>query len=163
MSLEKSIINEFNRRVFTESYDRIFTCLDMLSENQIWQAPNQNSNSIGNLILHLHGNVRQWMLTTFNNSEDKRERSLEFTHDSTKSTKELKEMLLSLKAEVLKVVSTISMDDLNKMYTVQVYKENGISIIIHVIEHFSYHTGQIALLTKILCDKDLNFYPYSLE
>lgn len=163
MSLEVHIIEEFKRRVFSESYERIFKCLDLLSEEEVWQSPNENSNSIGNLILHLHGNARQWMLSTFNRSEDLRKRSEEFKKENRLSKKELKEMLLKLKGELLETLNSISKEDLTKVYKVQVYEENGISIIIHVIEHFSYHTGQIALLTKLLSDKDLEFYPYSLE
>lgn len=163
MSLEVHIIEEFKRRVFSESYERIFKCLDLLSEEEVWQSPNENSNSIGNLILHLHGNARQWMLSTFNRSEDLRKRSEEFKKENRLSKKELKEMLLKLKGELLETLNSISKEDLTKVYKVQVYEENGISIFIHVIEHFSYHTGQIALLTKLLSDKDLEFYPYSLE
>jgi uncharacterized damage-inducible protein DinB len=163
MSLELSIINEFKRRVFAESYDRIFTCLDALNEDQIWEAPNKNCNSIGNLVLHLHGNAKQWMMTSFKKSEDNRIRSDEFMPINEKSKEELKGMLLSLKVDIMELLSSLVVEDLVKKYKVQVFEEDGISIFIHVIEHFSYHTGQITLLTKILVDKDLEFYPYSLD
>ena len=71
--------------------------------------------------------------------------------------------MTELRVKVEAIIASIDEKDLLSSYTVQVYTEKGISIIVHVIEHFSYHTGQIALLTKLLADKDLEFYPYSLE
>ena len=161
--MDKLIVEEFNRRVFEESYERIFKCLSLLSEDEVWLSPNKNTNSIGNLILHLNGNVRQWMISTFTQTLDNRERSEEFKKASRISKNELKALLLQLKVELEEMLSTISEKKLIQGYEVQVYKENGVSIFIHVIEHFSYHTGQIAFLTKLISDKDLEFYPYSLE
>jgi len=163
LTLSKLITQEFKRRIFDESYPRIFKCLDSLSEEQVWFSPNKHSNSIGNLVLHLEGNLRQWMSSTFNENEDHRKRSEEFTQSRTLNKKEIKGRLIVLKNEVLLYIDSLSDDDLERNYPVQVYKESGISIIIHVIEHFSYHTGQIAYITKQLDDKDLNFYSESLE
>ncbi len=163
VDLAKDIISEFKRRVFEESYARIFKCLDLLSEEEIWYSPNKNCNSIASLILHLHGNMRQWMTTTFAENEDLRKRFEEFQSIERLNKTELKSLLIKLQDDVLYFLDTISEDDLLKKYKVQVFYEKGISIIIHVIEHFSYHTGQIALLTKLICDKDLEFYTFPLE
>ena len=163
MSVDLLLVKEFKKRVFDESYARIFKCLDQLNEDQIWFQFNEHTNSIGNLILHLHGNMRQWMMSTFNHSVDIRKRSLEFLIDSRITKSELKKLLLELKDELEPVLERMDINELVKEYKVQVYKENGVSIFVHVIEHFSYHTGQIALITKLLADKDLEFYPYSLE
>jgi uncharacterized damage-inducible protein DinB len=163
MSLEKELIAEFKKRVFEESYSRIFKCLDLLSEEEVWFRPNSNCNSIGNLILHLHGNMRQWICTSFAQKEDVRMRSEEFIASNQVPKKELKKLLLDLKNEILSFVDELSSKDIIAEYKVQVFRENGVSILVHVIEHFSYHTGQIALLTKLMSDKDLEFYPFSLE
>ena len=163
MNVNSALIYEFRRRVFEESYTRIFKCLDSLNEDQVWYSPNENSNSIGNLIVHLHGNMRQWMLSTFKQAKDERKRSLEFETESKITKEALKQLLEELKIEVESTLDTIKESDLGKEYHVQVYSEKGLSILVHVIEHFSYHTGQIAYITKLLADKDLDFYPYSLE
>jgi uncharacterized damage-inducible protein DinB len=163
LKLNELIVSEFKRRVFDESYLRIFKCLNQLNENQIWYAPNNNTNSIGNLILHLEGNLRQWMCTSFGKANDFRKRSEEFNKKQSESKKALELRLTKVKEEILLFIDTISENDLTKIYQVQVYQESGASILIHVIEHFSYHTGQIAYITKLLDDKDLNFYPESLE
>lgn len=163
MTLTEGIIKEFKRRIFEESYLRIFKCLDSLSEDQVWFSPNTHSNSIGHLILHLEGNLRQWMCTTFDKRKDNRVRSEEFTQSKSINKEELKVRLTNLKNEILSFVDNVSEGDLLHRYPVQVYEETGISILIHVIEHFSYHTGQIAYITKQIGDKDLYFYTESLE
>lgn len=163
MTLTELIIEEFKRRIFEESYSRVFACFDELDEDQIWYRPNKNSNSIGNLVLHLEGNLRQWMTTSFDKNEDLRSRSEEFIQSRSANKKELKSILIKLKNEILLFIDKITEEDLKRHYPVQVFEENGVSIIIHVIEHFSYHTGQIAYITKQIADKDLKFYPNSLE
>jgi uncharacterized damage-inducible protein DinB len=163
LSLTSKISAELKRRVFDESYERIFICLDLLTEEQIWFSPKKSTNSIGNLILHLVGNARQWIIGSFGNIKISRNRSTEFVPGQNISKNELKIMLDDLKLEMLPIIDGLSKTDLNKAYNVQVYNEQGIGIIIHVIEHFSYHTGQIALLTKLIADKSLNFYDYPLE
>jgi len=103
------------------------------------------------------------MCTSFNKKKDYRIRSEEFSQSKKINKNELKGRLTNLKSEVLVFIDSITEEDLLRRYPVQVYKESGISIIIHVIEHFSYHTGQIAYLTKQIDDKDLKFYTESLE
>lgn len=163
MSLTSQIKEEFNRRVFDESFERIHICLNLLSNEQIWYSPNDNTNSIGNLILHLIGNANQWIIGSFGNRAVNRQRSNEFIPGQDLDKEELSKKLFELKSEMLPLIESLSETDLIDIYKVQVYKEKGISILIHVIEHFSYHTGQIALLTKLIADKALNFYTYPLE
>lgn len=163
MSLTPQIKNEFKRRVFDESYERIFICLNLLSQEQVWYSPNQHTNSIGNLILHLIGNARQWVVGSFGNEKTIRKRSEEFIPGQNISKNDLKIMLAELKSKMLPLIDGLTENELNKSYNVQVYNESGLDILIHVIEHFSYHTGQIALLTKLIADNSLNFYDYPLE
>jgi len=152
------IQNEFKRRVYEESYNRIQNCLDRLDYDEVWKKPNKNSNSIGNLILHLIGNARQYICSGIGHQMDTRERDKEFVLESVCSKEELVERLRQLRVEIEKVIEEIDREDLTKKYMVQGFRETGMSIIIHVIEHFSYHTGQIALYTKLMKDEDLGFY-----
>ena len=163
MSLTSHIKEEFKRRIFDESYERIFVCLNLLSKEQVWQSPNENTNSIGNLILHLMGNANQWIIGSFGNKDVNRQRSKEFIPGQNLDKVELINRLKELKSEMIPLIDALSETDLVENYKVQVYNEKGINILIHVVEHFSYHTGQIALLTKLIADKELNFYTYPLE
>lgn len=161
--LAEEIKKEFNKRIFEESYPRIKHCLELIDEKQLWFKANSNSNSIANLILHLLGNMEQWICTSFGSKEDLRKRSYEFEAVESHTKDELILAMDELRVKVEAIIASIDEKDLLSSYNVQVYEELGSSIIIHVIEHFSYHTGQIAILTKLLADKDLEFYPYRLE
>ncbi len=163
MSLTSQIKEEFKRRVFDESYERINICLNLLTQEQVWYSPNENTNSIGNLILHLIGNANQWIVGSFGNKNVNRQRTKEFIPEQNIDKGELNKRLLVLKSEMLPLIDSLTEIDLIKNYKVQVYNEKGVNILVHVIEHFSYHTGQIALLTKLICDKALKFYNYPLE
>jgi uncharacterized damage-inducible protein DinB len=154
------LIREFRRRVWEESLPRILQCLDQLSEEEIWYRPNENSNSIGNLVWHLEGNARQWIRNGLGGEKDERDRVSEFDRDRREGAEDLKKRLTRLQAELDPVLEKVSPHELTRSRPVQVYEESGMSILIHVIEHFSYHTGQIAWITKALRDKDLGFYAY---
>ena len=66
---------DFSRRKLLEQYwPRLRVCVESLTESQIWWRPNEASNSIGNLMLHLNGNVRQWLVASFNRQQDTRNR-----------------------------------------------------------------------------------------
>ena len=152
------IQNEVRRRIFEESYSRIDNCLDRLTFDQIWHKPNQNANSIGNLVLHLLGNVRQYVCSGIGGQKDVRNRDEEFQLTSACSPEDLKVQMRLLEKDVIEVVNNLTEEKLISVYRVQGFEESGISIIIHVIEHFSYHVGQIAQQTKLLVDQDLGFY-----
>tara|TARA_Y100001949_G_scaffold154983_1_gene142931 strand:- start:134 stop:643 length:510 start_codon:yes stop_codon:yes gene_type:complete len=137
---------------------RIKTCFDQLSEADIWQKPNESLNSIGNLVLHLCGNIRQYAISSLGQSTDVRSRSEEFSATGGFSKSELIQKLDATVAEAVQTIRNVSEEELMRKRMVQGFEYSGIGIIIHVTEHFSYHTGQIAFWTKQLKNKDLGFY-----
>lgn len=149
---------EVRKKIIDEGITRIKYCLNQLSEDETWHKPNQNSNSVGNLVLHLCGNVRQWLVSTLGNRADNRERDNEFQPSSRVSKKELVRDLDLLSNEILQTLSKITAEDLIITFGVQGYQEKGTSILVHVIEHFSYHTGQITYFTKYIKDIDTGYY-----
>lgn len=159
MSILNIVKEEFNKRIFEESVSRIEKVFDTLSEKDIWYRPNQASNSVGHLVFHLCGNVTQWIGTGIGGRPDLRERDKEFNHTDHVSKKELISMLHSLRTISNDSLATITNEEmLLEPRRVQGYQETVLSILIHVIEHFSYHTGQIALISKYLKGRDLGFY-----
>lgn len=150
--LQQSIIR------MNESTERIKICLDQLTEAQVWQKPNDNTNSIGNLILHLCGNITQYAIASLGNKKDERKRSLEFSTTGGYSKNELWQKMESTAQLATETVNNISESELLRIRNVQGFELSGLGIIVHVVEHYSYHTGQIALLTKLLTNKDLRFY-----
>lgn len=141
-----------------ESLRMIKICLNQLSEEQIWQKPNESSNSIANLILHLCGNITQYGISSIKNLEDNRQRDEEFSTTSGYTKAELIKMLEDTIDEAKRAFYEAPLEELLRKRYVQGFNFSGVGNIVHVTEHLSYHTGQIALWTKILNDKDLGFY-----
>jgi uncharacterized damage-inducible protein DinB len=156
--LHAALLHEVEHRLFEESLPRIIECLDKLTNEQIWWRPNETSNSIGNLILHLCGNVRQWIGTGLGNMPDARKRQTEFDERRVIEREILVSELLSTMMMARSIISNVTIPDLLMSRPVQTFNETGLTILIHVTEHFSYHTGQIAYITKMLTDKALGFY-----
>jgi uncharacterized damage-inducible protein DinB len=156
--LKDAIIKEVTLRLYEESLPRILKCLDQLANEQIWWRPNESSNSIGNLVLHLCGNVTQWIYSGIGGYPDNRKRQSEFDARSGMDKQELSELLIQVMDKVKPVIQGVTADDLLRKRPVQTFEETGLSILVHVTEHFSYHTGQIAYITKMLLGQPLGFY-----
>ncbi len=141
-----------------ESTKRVTKCLQEIDETEIWNFPNDHSNSPGNLVLHLCGNIRQYIIAALGEARDIRERDKEFSIKSGFSKSALSNKLTNTVDEAVVIIKGLNGNDLLKIYSVQGFKLSGIAIIIHVTEHYSYHTGQIAFWTKQIKNSDLGFY-----
>lgn len=156
--LSQAIKQELIRRICEESIPRILKCITHLSEEQLTWRPNNHTNSVANLILHLNGNVRQWFLASLLNIPHKRHRDQEFLPKTTTTQKELQGLLKELNQDIRNASLQLNQNYLESTFSIQGFQENGISIVIHVIEHFSYHTGQITYITKQLQNLDTAYY-----
>ena len=152
------LIRETKYRLLEESIPRLHKCLDKLSEAEIWYRPNTHTVSIGNLVLHLNGNVRQWLISGLGGAPDLRQRQQEFDETGPIPTSELKEMLDILENDIEVVLEGLSTSDLITERTIQGYKSSGVSILVHVVEHFSYHVGQVTILVKSRMNLDMGYY-----
>lgn len=150
---------EFSRKKLLEQYwPRLRKCVESLSDEQVWWRPNEASNSIGNLMLHLNGNVRQWLVTSFNRQEDKRDRPVEFSTKEGLSAAELLDRLGSTLDQAGDVLKRLTAAELSAPYEIQGYHVTGLDAVYQVVEHFGLHYGQIAYITKMLSGADLGFY-----
>ncbi|MBI1224261.1 MAG: DUF1572 domain-containing protein [Bacteroidetes bacterium] len=152
------LVREAHRRLIEENLPRIKKCLSELNTEEIWYRPNENSNSVGNLVLHLCGNVRQWLLSGLGGYTDNRQRKQEFDERGPFPTSVLVRHLDELMEEVDKVLNKLTAEQLLQTVEIQGFTENGISVLVHVIEHFSYHTGQITYFVKWRKDINMNYY-----
>lgn len=143
---------------FNENLEKIESCFDRLSEEEIWQRPNGSSNSMGNLILHLCGNITQYATSSLGRHEDKRERDAEFAALGGLGKEELMQMMRSTVEKANAVFTSLNESELTRERMVQGFSMTGIAVLMHVVEHFSYHTGQIIFYTKQLKDKGFDFY-----
>jgi len=140
--------------------ERIETCLGKLSEEQIWARSNENENAIGNLVLHLCGNVRQWIIAGIGGRPDARERDAEFAARGGVGVAELARRLRQTVDEAIMVIETVTLTRLSQRLLIQQYDVTALEAIYHVVEHFSMHTGQIIFATKMLTGADLGFYQH---
>jgi hypothetical protein len=153
------IFLEFShRKLFDHYWPRLRACAEPLSEEQIWWRPNPASNSIGNLILHLNGNVRQWLGASFNRHEDQRNRPAEFAAESGLTPSQLLDRLGVTMNEAAQVLARLTEADLIAPYDIQGYHVTGLEAVYQVVEHFGLHYGQIAYIAKSLTGNDLGFY-----
>ncbi|MCB0606378.1 MAG: DUF1572 family protein [Lewinellaceae bacterium] len=151
-------IREIHRRLIDESLPRLRKCLGMLDESAIWYRPNVHSNTVGNLVLHLHGNVRQWLGAGLMKMEDVRMRQTEFDEEGPISSAELLARMAQTELLIETTLKKVRPEDLTASHRVQGFEENGVAILVHVTEHFSYHVGQITYITKALKDLDTGYF-----
>lgn len=145
-------------KLFGQYWPRLQQCLASLSAEQIWWRPNDVSNSIGNLLLHLSGNVRQWLVSSFNGRMDERNRPEEFSRTDEAGGVNPIAALSATMAEAEEVLARLTESDLTKTYSIQGYTVSGLGAVYQAVEHFGLHYGQIAYITKMLKAEDLGFY-----
>jgi len=150
---------EFSRNKLRNQYwPRLRSCLESLTDEQIWWRPNASSNSIGNLVLHLNGNMRQWLVNSFNRAADQRDRPAEFAAEGGTAGPALIGTLGDTVEQGLAVLERLTESELLAEYDIQGYHVTGLAAVYQVIEHFGLHYGQIVYVTKMLRDQDLGFY-----
>lgn len=150
---------EFSRdKLLGQYWPRMRSCVESLTDEQIWWRPNNASNSIGNLLLHLNGNVRQWLVASFNRHEDARNRPAEFNAPEHIPGSALVLQLNKTLEEADAVLSRLTEADLLARFEIQGYNVTGLAAVYQVVEHFGLHYGQIIYITKMLRNEDLGFY-----
>ncbi len=154
----QEFVKEIKRRLLEESIPRTRKCLTLLSQEDIWYRPNAHSNSVGNLVLHLCGNARQWIIAGFGRQEDQRDRKAEFQEQGPLPTGDLLKLLDKLRVDLEGVLDQLSEEEVMRGYQVQVFEESGIAMLIHTVEHFSYHVGQITYVVKARKNLDTDYY-----
>jgi uncharacterized damage-inducible protein DinB len=147
------------RRLIKEDYlSKIERCLEKLTDEQVWWRANPESNSIGNLLLHVSGNARQWIVCGLGPAPDKRQRQTEFDERRVIPRQELLDKLRVTIGDADAVLAVFDPARLLDEYAIQGTQSTGLAAIFHVTEHLSMHAGQIILLTKLLTATDLRFY-----
>jgi len=150
-----------SRRLLTGSYlPRIETAVEGVTTEHVWWRANPQSNSIGNLILHLNGNVRQWIISGLGGEKDVRKRQREFAAQSGADVSDLLRELRTTVDGADRVLANVAPSILLERRRIQSYDVSVMQAIYAVVEHFSMHTGQIILLAKTF-KGDLGFYDLS--
>lgn len=156
-TVQQEFINDCIQHL-NEYTKKINDCLQLLTEEQLWQKPNTVSNSVANLLLHLCGNMTQYVLSSLGGEADNRERDKEFSAEGGFTKEELLQKLSTVIEKVIAVIQQQDENSLLKVRSVQGYTKTGLANILHITEHYAYHSGQIALLTKLMTSRNLEFY-----
>jgi uncharacterized damage-inducible protein DinB len=159
MSME-SLFLEASAATLRKLCDRIEVCLGKLTDDQIWARGHENENAIGNLALHLAGNVRQWIISSLGDQPDHRDRDKEFDARGGFTATELSGKLRDTVECAVGIVAGLTGEQLARTYEIQKYRVSGVEVVLHVVEHFAEHTGQIIFATKMLTGTDLAFYAH---
>lgn len=133
-------------------------CAGLLSDEQAWSRPNSHCNSVANLLLHLNGNVSQWIGGGIGGDAVSRDRPAEFAARGVRPVKPLVEALRQTVDRACEIIAGLDEPVLAQRRTIQQYEVSALEAVFHVVEHFSFHTGQIIQITKTLLDVDLSLY-----
>lgn len=157
----RAFIDEARTHLSDDYLPKIERCLERLDEADVWWRANPESNSIGNLLLHLEGNARQWIVCGVGGEIDGRVRESEFDERETLSVRELLARLKATLTEIDRILARLDASTLLERRLIQGHHVTVLGAIFHVVEHFSMHTGQIITLTKLRTRHDLAFYDFS--
>jgi len=159
MTIETNFLN-YAAEKLAQLAGRVETCLSKLTPDQIWMRGTENQNAVGNLVLHLNGNVRQWILSGVGGSPNTRIRDEEFSARGGMEPAALGRLLRGSVDEALAIIRSLPHERLAERTTIQGHDVTLLEAIFHVVEHFSGHTSQIIFVTKMLTGEDLGFYSY---
>ena len=156
-NIEKWFVEQSRAYLTSDYLPKIRISVDALSEDDVWWQPNSTSNSIGNLLLHLAGNLRQWIVSGLGSASDERQRHIEFAPDRKARAKELMDGLSRTVADADAVLANLDLSILQDQLVIQGQSETGREALYHAVEHFSMHTGQIIYIAKLRSGRDLAF------
>jgi hypothetical protein len=159
MTIETEFLT-FSADKLTQLMGRIDSCVKKLTPEQIWMRADANQNAVGNLLLHLNGNVRQWILHGVGGQPDVRDRDAEFAAKDGAVANELLARLRSTVEETAGLLRTLPAARLMERVDTQGYDCTVLAAIYHVVEHFAGHTFQIIYVTKLCTGEDLGFYAH---
>jgi Protein of unknown function (DUF1572) len=159
MTVETEFLT-FSAEKLPQLMDRIDSCVQKLTPEQIWIRADANQNAVGNLLLHLNGNVRQWILHGVGGQPDVRDRDAEFAAKEGAGASELLARLRATVEEAATLFRALPAGRLMERVQTQGYDCTVLAAIYHVVEHFAGHTFQIIYATKLATGEDLGFYAH---
>jgi hypothetical protein len=147
---------DYSNRRLGEMTATLDACLNRLSDKQVWQRRGEYENSVGNLVLHLCGNMRQWIMFGVDGQPDVRVRELEFSTTGGVSRDELIALFGATVAEARAVLAALPAERLVDRTNPQRGEIAVLDAIYQVVGHVQLHVGQIIVLTKQMVAADLD-------
>jgi Protein of unknown function (DUF1572) len=154
--LERAVGRELAHEL-TQALERIRHCLDQLTDEQVWRRPAEGMNSVGNLLLHLNGNVRQWIVSGLGGAPDDRDRLAEFAACGPIPKEELCDTLHATVEEAKAVLAAQAAADWLRVRRIQGFEVSGLGAAIDSVAHFRGHTQEIVHVTRTLLGERYRF------
>jgi uncharacterized damage-inducible protein DinB len=142
----------------TEYPTKLRAAVEALPADALWWRANEQANSVGNLLLHLDGNVRQWIVCGVGGAPSTRDRAAEFAARSGAPAGELLGQLEHTLGEADAVLARLTPEELLTPRAIQAREETVLEVVYHVVEHFSLHLGQIIWAAKMHAPGAVRFY-----
>jgi uncharacterized damage-inducible protein DinB len=158
MDLAFAFIARSRRPLTHESRVKVRRAVESLPPDALWWRANEESNSVGNLLLHLAGNVRQWIVSGVGGAPDTRYRAAEFEARTGPDAATLLAALDAVLDEADDVLARLTAADLASSRSIQGRDVTVLEAVYHVVEHFSGHVGQIVLIAKAHSPGAIKFY-----
>jgi hypothetical protein len=149
--MAEEVAKEFikaTRDTLAEGMRKIEHCVKQLSDEQVWWRPCEEMNSIANLMLHLCGNLRQWIVAGVGGAEDKRNRPREFGDRSNRPKGEVLAKLQDAVRDADAVLAKVTPAELLRRRRIQGFDQSGLEAIMHTVPHFRGHTQEIIHMTR---------------
>ena len=150
------VASEFEH-LLNEATRKVRHCVGQLSDEQLWQKPNDGLNSVANLLLHLAGNLNQWCVVGILEKQDDRDRAAEFEATGGLSGTEMMDRLESVVSEAISVIQGLDQDSLKQARQIQGFDVSVLQALFHTVPHFVGHTHQILMLTRLILGDDYQF------
>lgn len=147
---------DYSREKLEQMTTCLKTCLGKLTDDQVWDRHGPHENAVGNLVLHMCGNMRQWIIHGVGGAKDIRVRDAEFSAEGGWSSAALAELFETTVAEAQNVIHAVPAERLVERITPQNRDVSVLDAIYQVVGHVQQHVGQIVVLTKQMTGKDLD-------
>ncbi|MBC7895897.1 MAG: DUF1572 family protein [Cytophagaceae bacterium] len=149
MSIDVRFIERARYYLGVEYPAKIRAALKAMPDEAVWWRPHDEANSAGNLVMHLTGNVRQWIVSGVGGAPDIRRREVEFATRGGVTADALIDLLERTLTEVDTTLARVTPAQLLEPRSIQGRETTVFAAIFHVVEHFSTHTGQIVWIAKM--------------
>ena len=158
MSIAASFLERSRYYLCREYPTKIRAAVEAMPAERLWWRPNETSNSVGNLLLHLSGNVRQWIVSGVGGQADVRKRNVEFAARGGAAGGDLLDGLDATLGEAEEVLRGLLPSELLERRSIQGRETTVMEAVYHVVEHFAGHTGQIIWIAKMSAPGAVRFY-----
>jgi hypothetical protein len=135
---------------------QIRECLEQLNDEQLWWRPNGQSNSVGNLVLHVRGAVLHFLCRGVGGLEYERDRPAEFAENSSITKQQLLTMFDEMVEKATQTFNALTPSHLNEPSTEPAYYSIVFEDLFGIAIHLAVHTGQIVYVTKMLKESSIN-------